>query len=156
MSALEKWQCTEGGPLKDSKSYLTFWSNFATKSESAKQLYSEEAVVEAAGGNLVINSYLKKPSNFAIALWKRMKKNSKNAIFLWTLLMRCPFLATFVWVLHREQVWISILTKPTWPIGLDIRYKMVMAHYASTFFATVHWCKWRHQFLNQLFSLEFS
>ena len=28
---------------------MTFWSNFATKSESAKQLYSEEAVVEAAG-----------------------------------------------------------------------------------------------------------
>ena len=81
VSALEKWQCTEGGPLKDSKSYLTFWSNFATKSESAKQLYSEEAVVEAAGGNLVINSYLKKPSNFAIALWKRMRTNSKNAIF---------------------------------------------------------------------------
>ena len=105
MSALEKWQCTEGGPLKDSKSYLTFWSNFATKSESAKQLYSEEAVVEAAGGNLVINSYLKKPSNFTIGLWKRMRTNSKNAIFLWTLLMRCPFLATFVWVLHREQVW---------------------------------------------------
>ena len=96
VSALEKWQCTEGGPLKDSKSYLTFWSNFATKSESAKQLYSEEAVVEAAGGNLVINSYLKKPSNFTIGLWKRIRTNFKNAIFLWTLLMRCPFLATFV------------------------------------------------------------
>ena len=52
VSVLEKWQCTEGGPLKDSKSYLTFRSNFATKSESAKQLYSEEAVVEAAGGNV--------------------------------------------------------------------------------------------------------
>ena len=139
VSALEKWQCTEGGPLKDSKSYLTFWSNFATKSESAKQLYSEEAVVEAAGGNLVINSYLKKPSNFAIALWKRMRKNSKNAIFLWTLLMRCPFLATFVWVLQREQVcfcekferkkiFFNILTKPTWPIGLDIRWLWPTMH----------------------------
>ena len=33
--------------------------------------------MEAAGGNLVINSYLKKPSNFAIALWKRMKDEDK-------------------------------------------------------------------------------